>query len=449
MFDTHSHHHSHETPDHMPDFHQGLSDEVKPGQDFWQPRPPLSADLGDHEVPRNGDCLEARQIALLVSGGIAAFKAPLLARELRRYGAEVTVFVSQEALRYVTLDALAWSSKRPVIQELSHRAEHLGDGRRFDAYILAPATYNTINKFRHGMADSLLSTVLASALGRLQQGKTQILIAPTMHGSMHNPLLEESLLSLQELGVTVIPPRDAYGKHNLPEAEEIVYRCARALSDSPLRGVPVLLTGGPTPVYIDAIRRITTGFSGKLAYELAKALFVAGAELHWVQGPSALQIPGWLPYQPIDNFDEYYQSVLYLLDQHQCRAGIFAAAVADYRPELMQAGKIPSGAEELNLRLKPTAKVIQQVRKRFPELEMVSFKFEAGMSHEQLMEIAQSRLARGYQAVLANRHEEQQPDHIGWLVQAQGVQRLQGKAAIARGIVSYLEQRLFAAPEEL
>ncbi|HEY9843664.1 MAG TPA: phosphopantothenoylcysteine decarboxylase, partial [Candidatus Obscuribacterales bacterium] len=330
-------------------------------QDYWEPVPPTPAELGDHEVPLLGECLQGRRIALLVCGGIAAIKAPLLARELRKYGAEVTAFVSAEALRYVTLDALAWSTDRPVVQALSARAEHLGDG--YDAYLLAPATYNTLNKCRYGIADSLLSTVLASALGRLSRGETQVLVAPTMHGSMHNPILEESLIVLQELGVTILPPRDAYGKHNLPDLEEIVFRTARALSQSPLRGLPVLVTGGPTPVPLDAIRRLSNRFTGALGLELAKALFVAGAEVHWVHGISPLQRPAWLPCQQIESFEEYLQTVLYLLEEHACVAGIFSAAVADYAPEQVFEGKLASGAEQLRLELAPLPKVIDLVRR--------------------------------------------------------------------------------------
>lgn len=408
--------------------------------DFWDPLPPSPSDLADHDLPRRSDWLRGKHIALLVCGGIAAFKSPLLARELRRHGAEVTVFVSQEALRYVTPDSLAWSSNQPVIQQLSPRAEHLGDGQHYDAYLLAPATYNTLNKFRHGIADSLLTTVLASALGHLERGETQILVAPTMHGSMHNSLLEASLIHLQELGVTVLPPRDAYGKHNLPDETEIALRTARALSQSPLRGVPILVTGGPTPVPIDAIRRITTRFTGALGQEIATALFVAGAEVHWIHGQSTLTPPSWLPCTVVDSYAAYRDSVLQLIGHTGCRAAIFSAAVADYQPASVYAGKLPSGGELRSLPLVPTAKVIQEVRAAYPDLHLISFKFEAGVSPAQLLEIAQARLQTGSQAVVANRDEDQQGEQQAWLVTPEGAVALTGKPAIARALVAHLEK---------
>ena len=95
--------------------------------------PPTPSDLGDREVPRDGSRLQGVRVALLVTGGIAAFKAPMIARALRRQGAQVTAFCSEEALRYVTQDAMEWSTTNPVVVRLSAHAEHLSDGAPFDA----------------------------------------------------------------------------------------------------------------------------------------------------------------------------------------------------------------------------------------------------------------------------------------------------------------------------
>ncbi|MEL0084175.1 MAG: flavoprotein, partial [Gammaproteobacteria bacterium] len=133
--------------------------------DNWQPAPPTPSDLGDREVPLLSNALTGREVALLVSGSIAAFKAPLIARLLRRHGADVTAYASASALNYVTAEALAWSCDRPVVTQLSAAAEHLSDTRPFDVYLLAPATYNTINKLAAGVADTLITSTLASSLG--------------------------------------------------------------------------------------------------------------------------------------------------------------------------------------------------------------------------------------------------------------------------------------------
>lgn len=416
---------------------------MKHAYDHWNPTPPPESALDDHAVAFKGQALAGKEIALLVCGGIAAIKAPLLARELRRQGAGVTVFVSEEALRYTTADSLAWSSDRPVITQLSARSEHLSGRTPFDACLVAPATYNTLNKFRHGIADSLLTTFLASALGKQERGQTRILVAPTLHGSMHNSILTDSLNHLQALGVTVIPPHQADGKDLLPDLEEIVMRTARALSDSALRGQAVLVTGGPTPVPLDGIRRLTNRFTGQLGIEIAKALWLAGAEVQLILGQSGLVPPNWLPHQIVPDYQAYHSGVLAALASQPYRVGIFSAAVADYAPATVFDGKLPSGQTEMVFKLSPTAKVVQDVHAQFPELRLISFKFEQNLSHAALMQIAQSRLAQGHAAVVANRAEEQGADQIAWLVSpGEPEQRLQGKTGIAQALCHWLEKHL-------
>jgi phosphopantothenoylcysteine decarboxylase/phosphopantothenate--cysteine ligase len=202
------------------------------GLEFPRPTP---SDLGDHEVPRDGDALDGVRVALVVTGGIAAMKAPMVARALRRQGATVTAFATTEALRYVGRDALAWACDRPVVVELSADAEHLSDAAPFDAYLVAPATYSVIGKCAHGIADTPVTATLASAIGRMERGHAAVVLAPTMHGSMHTSILVSNLRTLASVGCTIVPPRDAYGKHNLPEEPVLVDACAAALQAVSLR----------------------------------------------------------------------------------------------------------------------------------------------------------------------------------------------------------------------
>ncbi|MFM9180935.1 MAG: flavoprotein [Phycisphaerales bacterium] len=197
--------------------------------------PPTPSDLGDHEVPRDGDRLEGVRVALLVTGGIAAFRAPILARALRRQGATVTAFATTEALRYVAREALAWACDRPVVVDLTADAEHLSDSAPIDLYLVAPATYSVIGKCAHGIADTPVTATLASAIGRMERGHAAVVLAPTMHGSMHTSILVSNLRTLASVGCTIVPPRDAYGKHNLPEEPVLVDACAAALQAVSLR----------------------------------------------------------------------------------------------------------------------------------------------------------------------------------------------------------------------
>lgn len=410
----------------------------------WDFSPPTPSELEDREVPLLGTHLRGKRIALLVSGGIAAMKAPLVARALRRQGAEVVAFASQEALRYVTEEALAWATVQPVVTRLTAEAEHLSDAAPFDAYLLAPATYNSINKLAHGIADSVVTAALASALGRLGQGRTRVLIAPTMHGSLHTPILTASLGTLAGCGVRVIPPRDDYGKHNLPAEEALVAEVCRAVSRSPLLCKAILTTGGPTPVPIDGVRRMTNIFTGELGSRIAEELHLRGAEVEHVHGISSFSPPAWLPHRVVRTYDEYRAFVSSRLAARPFAAGVFSAGVADYAPTAVLPGKTPSGGALAHLDLRPLPKVIDEVRAAHPGLYMVTFKYQENLTHEELLAIARERLG-DYPLVVANRGEEKGPngEQVAHLVTRAGEpRRVVGKREIAAAIADHLAEAL-------
>lgn len=415
----------------------------------WDFSPPPPSELADRDVPLDGEHLAGKRVALLVTGGIAAYRTPILARNLRRQGAEVVVFASGEGLRYVARDTLEWASRNPVVDRLTAGAEHLSDEARFDAFLVAPATYNTLNKMALGVADSAVTAALASALGRMEQGRAVVLVAPTMHGSLHTSILTESLRRLAAMGVRVVPPREDYGKHNIPPEEVLVAEVCREASGSALRGQPVLVTGGPTPVAIDGVRRITNRFSGRLGVRIAEELYLRGADVRLIHGQGAVQPPAHLPVTLIKSYDEYREQVAAEVERRGHRFGVFTAAVADYRPTEVRPGKTRSGEERWRLELVPTAKVIREVRKRFPELHMVVFKLEEGVEGDELFRIARGRLEEGYQAVVANRGEEMGPgdEQVAYLLAAEGGEprRLVGKPGIARGVAEHLEAAVEAS----
>ncbi|MEB3260273.1 MAG: phosphopantothenoylcysteine decarboxylase [Cyanobacteriota bacterium] len=408
----------------------------------WGFAPPASPAIGDHDVPLLSRHLEGRTIALLVGGGIAAMKAPQLARALRRRGATVTAFCTSEALRYVGAEALEWSTCRPLVRELTWRAEHLSDDEAFAAYLVAPATYNTIGKVANGIADTVLTATLASALGRLARGETAVLLAPTMHGTLHNAALEANCRRLAALGVRFVPPQDAYGKHNLPEDELLVAAVCRALSTSPLREQRLLVTGGPTPVPLDGVRRITGRFRGQLGAAIHEELLRRGADSRLVLGDGGWRPPSWLPAIAVaPTYDAYKAQVLTEVAAGAA-AAVFSAAVADYRPRDAVAGKVPSGLREWRLELEPTEKVIALAAAAAPAMPIVSFKYLEGVSHGELMAEARRRLAR-YAVVVANRGEElSEAMQVAWVVTPAGERRVEGKPAIARAIADTLEELL-------
>ncbi len=133
------------------------------------------------------------------------------------------------------------------------------------------------------------------------------------------------------------------------------------------------------------------------------------------------------------------------MDEKPYRAGVFSAAVADYRPAHFRPGKTPSGGALQSIELVPTRKVIADVQQRFPDLQLVSFKYQEGVSHEELMAIANERLERGHAAVVANRGEERGPagEQVAYLaVAGEAPQRAVGKGQIATTIADFLERLL-------
>ncbi|MEL6440238.1 MAG: bifunctional phosphopantothenoylcysteine decarboxylase/phosphopantothenate--cysteine ligase CoaBC [Cyanobacteria bacterium J06621_8] len=407
----------------------------------WDFQPPPASSLGDRQVALESTHLQGKRIALLVSGSIAAIKAPLIARTLRRQGAEVVAFVSGEALRYTTVEALEWSTTNRVVTKLTANAEHLSDEAPFAAYLVAPATYNTINKTALGIADGTLTSTLASALGRMEQGLSQVIIVPTMHGSLHNSILTESLKKLASLEVHIMPPKVAYGKNNLPSEKAIACFVCRAVSNSPLKNLPILVTGGPTPVEIDQIRRLTNRFTGRLGSYIAEELYLRGAEVMLIHGQGSYTPPDYLPYRLVTSYQEYLTEVMQQL-QRPYRFGIFSAAVADYQPAEVFPGKIPSGGKLSKIDLVPTQKVISEVRAKFPHLGMITFKYQEQVSHDKLISIARNRLKQGYQMVVANRGEEHREtgEQVAYLVTPDAnPKKVVGKQNIAQAIADYLE----------
>ncbi|MFN7904393.1 MAG: phosphopantothenoylcysteine decarboxylase [Pseudobdellovibrionaceae bacterium] len=408
----------------------------------WIPKPPTASSLLDHDVETLGSYLKGKRIALMVCGGIAAMKAPLIARALRRYQADVVAFVTDEALKYTTIDALEWSTYNKVVKNLSPWSEHLSKEKPFDAFLLAPATYNSINKLRHGIADTPVTTTLAAALSLVVKKQTQMFIAPTMHGDFHNTVLEESLNFLSQLGVKIIPPRDAYGKHNLPEPKLIAAFLSHHMSTGPLQGKDILVTSGSTPVFIDSVRCISNRFRGRLGLEISKHLFLSGANVLHLYGSGSVEPEDYLESIKVQDFEEYRDMVLKILKEKTFDAGIFSAAVADYKPEKTFIGKIKSNGALKSVDFLQTEKVIDMVQEQHPTLPMISFKFESNISKEDLFEIGHRRIQRGHRAVVANRDEDtskkgEQKAYL--LTEHSDPLELNGKPEIANAVADYLE----------
>ncbi len=391
--------------------------------------------MAEHDVRKLGNNLDRSSIAVLVSGGIAAYKVLSLIRLLRQYGADVRVYATPAALDYVTKRSLEWCSGNPVITELSHRSEHLFS---YDAYLLAPGTHNTISKFAVGIGDNAVSTTLISALGRLEKKDSVILMAPAMHTSMMNSVYHENIRKLLRKGVCLIEPHIDMGKAKLPDIKTIAARTIRHMSKSSLKGCTVLVTAGPIPGWIDNVRMLTNRFSGRTGIKIADEAYLRGADVTLVLGKTELQPPGYLNTIKVQDIDQYRKAVL----NKGFDIGIYTAAVADYIPKTTRKGKIPSDAGLTSISLKTTPKIIQEIRETHPSQFMVAFKYQEGLSVDELLKIARQK-AETYDLVIANRGEDIHGSvHRSFFVKDQKViAEPSEKQAMAETLMDFLEKQ--------
>ena len=386
----------------------------------------------DLKVDSVGEYLKGKSIALCITGGIAAIETPKIARMLRRYGADVSAIMTKSAEKFVGKTSLEWATAKPVTFELSGLAEHIST---HDAVLVAPATLNSINKFMSGIADDSLSTLLASSLGK----HIPIYLCPTMHESLwNNPILQENIKKAISFGVNIIPARISEGKMKIPHVDFISALLAHDLSDSSLKGKKILVTGGPTPGKIDSVRRIVNKFRGGVAVLIAKELFLRGAKVKLLLGSTGISVPEFLDVTYHEDYHEYRSNVLSILSNDNFDCGVFSAAVADYIPTTVFDGKIKSDGSLKSISLVQTTKVIDEVKDNFPNIKMITFKYEEGISQEKLLSIAKKRLEK-FDVVVANRGEDQNTSDHAFIMDKSGIQNASSKNDLAVKLANKLE----------
>ena len=293
--------------------------------------------------------LSGKRILLIISGGIAAYKALELIRRLRERGAAVTPVLTASAREFVTplsVSALAGEKVYTDLFDLTDEAEmgHIQLSRVADLVLVAPATADLMAKMAQGFAGDLASTLLLAT-------DTPVMITPAMNVRMwEHPATQRNLETLKGDGVTVIGP-DAgdmacgeYGPGRLVEVPQIVAAVEQALADGPLKGRRVLVTSGPTHEPIDPVRYIANRSSGAQGTAIAEALRDLGAEVVFVTGPAEKARPTGVEVIEVESALEMRAAVLGALP---VAAGVFAAAVADWRVAQASSSKIKKQAGRL------------------------------------------------------------------------------------------------------
>ena len=307
--------------------------------------------------------LAGKHIILGITGSIAAYKAATLTRLLVKEGAEVKVIMTPLAKEFITPLTLATLSKNPILVDFFNPENgdwnsHVDLGLWADLYLIAPASANTIGKMAHGIADNLLLTTYLSA-------KCPVMVAPAMDLDMYNhQTTQDNIATLKRYGNVVIEAATGElasgltGKGRMEEPEKILEVVVGFFnSKKKFLGKKVLITSGPTYEHIDPVRFIGNYSSGKMGTALANKFAEEGAEVIFISGPAAV-LPNSNSSIKIINVTSAQQMLDSSL-QHfgSVDVAIMAAAVADFTPENSSTLKIKREADDLILKLKPTADI--------------------------------------------------------------------------------------------
>ncbi len=292
-----------------------------------------------------------------ITGGIAAYKAPLLVRLLRKAGHEVKCVATEHALQFVTPLTLETVSGNKVYADLfdsnnDHTTEHISLKDWGEMMVVAPATANIIGKMASGIGDDALSTLLLSFM------RKPIYLAPAMNTQMWEcPALQRNIDYLRSIGIRIIDPAcgelacGTMGAGRMPEPEEIMQALSTAAPEPDLSGQKVLVTAGPTYERIDSVRFIGNYSSGKMGFALSQVLAAHGAQVELIAGPTSLKISHHKIHRTdIESAREMYEAAVAAFPS--CHAAILSAAVADYRPDHAADHKLKKqGAEGMTLTL--------------------------------------------------------------------------------------------------
>lgn len=350
------------------------------------------------------ETLAGRRLVLVVTGGVAAYKAAELARLWVRAGAQVRVVLTENGARFVTPLTFEALTGQPVSTDLWGRPsgqnfeiEHIALADWAEAVVVAPATANFLAKMAHGLADDLASTfILATSAPKL--------VAPAMNSQMlAAPATVANLDLLAERGVTVIQPGcgllacGTLGDGRLAEVETVALMAARALSPSDLSGVKIAVSAGSTWEAWDDIRFLTNRSSGRMGLDLALSAWLRGAVVEVVAGP-AVSPPPFLP-------DFSFKVVESTRDMREALGAIdfqiliMAAAPADFCPAEPRSGKIKKGFGLPLLPLAANPDILQSLPRR-PGVLYVGFAAEDA----ELVPRARGKLeAKKLDMVVANR----------------------------------------------
>lgn len=306
-----------------------------------------------------------KHILVGITGSIAAYKAAILVRMLVKEGAEVKVVMTELAKQFITPLTMATLSRNPILVDFFDPEDgrwnsHVSLGEWADAYIIAPATANTMAKMAHGVADNLLLTTYLSA-------RCPVFAAPAMDLDMYaHTATQQNIEMLRSCGVAIIEPGEGElasglsGKGRMAEPEEIVEALRFHFEKKKsLAGRKLLITAGPTVEAIDPVRYISNHSTGKMGYALAGELAARGAEVALISGPVSLPVPAGVKRIDVGSAEEMYRECINIFSGQD--GAVMCAAVADYTPAKPSVEKIKKSAGDMSVALAPTKDIAAEL----------------------------------------------------------------------------------------
>ena len=347
------------------------------------------------------------RIVLGISGGIAAYKAAELSRQLIRNGHEIQAVLTRAAEEFVRPLTFASLTGRKVITDifssaspeatLSSAVEHIGVAREHDLLLVAPATANVIAKFAHGLADDFLSTMYLAFRG-------PVVIAPAMNNNMwEHDATRANLEILRKRGHVIVNPDDGflacgtYGPGRLAENDQIVAAVERAFAPKDFAAETMLVTAGATQEPLDPVRYLTNRSSGKMGYAIAQAALDRGARVILVSAPVNLRPPMGADVISVRTAQQMRDAVMAHLEP--ATVIVKCAAVADFRPVAVSGQKIKKGASVRSIEFEPTIDILAELGQVRGDRLLIGFAAET----ENLESYARAKLnAKNCDMIVAN-----------------------------------------------
>ena len=339
--------------------------------------------------------LKGKTVVLGVTGSIAAYKIANLASSLVKLHADVHVIMTKNATNFINPIAFETLTKNKCMTDTFDRnfmfnVAHVSIADKADVMLVAPASANIIAKMAHGIADDMLSTTYLAM-------KCPVIVSPAMNVNMFtNPVVQRNLQTLEEFGVTVIPPDNGYlacgytGAGKMPSEQVLLdYILRETAWEKDMAGKRVLVTAGPTRESIDPVRFITNHSTGKMGYAVARQAMLRGAEVTLVSGPVSIAPPPFVRVVNVTSAQDMFEAV-----KDNCADAdiiIKTAAVADYTPEATADEKIKKSDGDLSIPMKRTTDILKWLGENKREGQLIC---GFSMETENMLENSRAKLQK-------------------------------------------------------